>query len=93
MDPPQLWVVLRPVERDPPYELAMVTADPAEGEGMTEAGANVVEPLPMPEQLQEAIAAFVTEHHVERTFVKRKRDRANPDALARRGATAKEDRK
>ena len=43
MDPPQLWVVLRPVERDPPYELAIVTADPAEGEGMTEAGEQIVE--------------------------------------------------
>jgi hypothetical protein len=46
----------------------------------------------MPEQLQEAIAAFVTEHHVERAFVKRKRDRANPDALARHDPT-QEDRK
>ena len=93
MDPPQLWVVLRPVERDPPYELAIVTADPAEGEGMTEAGANVVEPLPMPESVQEAIAAFITEHHVDRAFVKRKRDRANPDALARRGPPIRENRK
>ena len=32
---PQLWIVLRPVERDPPYELALVTADPAEAEAMT----------------------------------------------------------
>ncbi|MGB8110785.1 MAG: DUF3305 domain-containing protein, partial [Pseudolabrys sp.] len=52
-----------------------------------------VESLPMPEQLQEAIAAFVAEHHVERAFVKRKRDRANPDALARRGPSTREDRK
>ena len=43
MDPPLLWVILRPVDADPPYELAAVTADPAEGEGMTEAGANIVE--------------------------------------------------
>jgi hypothetical protein len=93
MDPPQLWVILRPVDGDPPYELAAVTADPAEGEGMTEAGSNIVEPLPMPEQLQEAVAAFVAEHHVERAFVKRKRDRANPDALARRGPPEREDRK
>jgi hypothetical protein len=92
MDPPQLWVVLRPVERDPPYELAIVTADPAEGEGMTEAGANIVESVPMPESLQEAVAAFVAEHHVERAFVKRKRDRARPEALARRDPSTGEDR-
>jgi hypothetical protein len=60
---------------------------------MTEAGEQIVESLPMPEQLQDAIAAFVTEHHVERAFVKRKRDRANPDALARRGPPRREDRK
>lgn len=92
MDPPQLWAVLQPVGGDPPYELAAVTADPAEGESMTQAG-NIVESLPMPEALQRAVAAFVVEHHVERTFTKRKRDRANPDALARRGPTTGEDRK
>lgn len=91
MDPPLLWVILRPVDSDPPYELAAVTADPAEGEGMTEAGANIVESLPMPESLQEAIAAFIAEHHVDRAFVKRKRDRANPESLARRGPSLRED--
>jgi hypothetical protein len=30
------------------------------------------------------VAAFVVEHHVEQPFVKRKRDRADPEALARR---------
>ena len=39
----------------------------------------------MPKPMQEAVAAFVAEHHVEQVFVKRKRDRANPEALARRG--------
>jgi hypothetical protein len=93
MDPPLVWVILRPVDADPPYELAAVTADPAEGEGMTEAGANIVEALPMPEPLQAAVAAFVAEHHVERAFVKRKRDRANPDAFARRQTSGHKDRK
>jgi hypothetical protein len=93
MDPPLVWVILRPVDADPPYELAAVTADPAEGEGMTEAGANIVEALPMPEPLQAAVAAFVAEHHVERAFVKRNRDRANPDAFARRQTSGHKDRK
>ncbi len=82
---PSLWIVLRPVEADPPYELASVTADPAEGEAMTEAGANLVATVPMPQPMQEAIAAFIAEHHVEQMFVKRKRDRANPEAMARGG--------
>jgi len=93
VETPMLWIVLRPVNGDPPYELAAVTADPAEGEGMTEAGANIVEAVPMPESLQEAIAAFVNEHHVERAFVKRKRDRANPEGLGRHGAATPEKRK
>ena len=82
---PLLWVVLRPVARDPPFELGLVTADPAEGEAMTEAGVNLVDTVPMPALMQEAIAAFVAEHHVEEVFVKRKRDRANLEAMARRG--------
>ena len=90
---PLLWIILRPVERDPPYELALVTADPAEGEAMTETGDNVVETVPMPKSMQESIAAFVAEHHVQQEFVKRKRDRANPEALARRGPLAGGDRK
>jgi hypothetical protein len=93
MEPPLLWIILRPVERDPPYELAAVTADPAEGEGMTEAGSNIVEAVTMPEPLREAIAAFVAEHHIEQTFVKRKRDRANTEMLARRTPPGREDRK
>ena len=69
---PLLWIILRPVERDPPYELALVTADPAEGEAMTETGGNVVEAVTMPKSMQESIAAFVAEHHVQQEFVKRK---------------------
>ena len=85
LETPLLWVILRPAEADPPYELAAVTADPAEGEAMTEAGANLVDTVAMPKPVQDAVAAFVAEHHVEEVFVKRKRDRANPEAMARRG--------
>lgn len=81
---PMLWVVLSPTEDEWPYTLAAVTADPAEGEVFTEAGANLVETVIMPDVIREAVEAFVSEHHVEREFVKRKRDRANPEALARR---------
>lgn len=83
---PMLWVVLSPTEGAWPYTLAAVTADPAEGEVFTEAGANLVEAVPMPDAMREAVERFVAEHHVEREFVKRKRDRANPEALARRRA-------
>lgn len=81
---PQLWVVLRPTSLDPPYELVRVTADPSEGEAFTEAGGDLVEAVPMPEPIRDALEAFVAEHHVERPFYKRQRNRANPEALARR---------
>jgi len=84
---PFLWVVLRPTGADPPFEIVTVTADPAEGEAFTETGTDLVETVPMPAAVADAVAAFVAEHHVERTFHKRKRDRADPEALGRRQRT------
>jgi len=82
---PSLWVVMTGTEGEPPYQLVTVTADPAEGEGFTESAANLVEQVPMPPPIQEIVAAFVAEHHVERAFFKRKRDRQDTESLARRG--------
>jgi hypothetical protein len=73
---PALWVVLRPTGAEPPYGVVLVTADPAEGEAMTEAGNDLVEPVPMPDVVRTALEAFIAEHHVERPFYKRQRDRA-----------------
>lgn len=83
-DQPCIWVVLSPAEGTWPYVVTAVTADPAEGEAFTEAGANLVEAVPMPDVVRDAIENFVAEHHVEREFFKRKRRRADPEALARR---------
>jgi hypothetical protein len=47
-------------------------------------GANLVEAVPMPQMLHEAIENFIVQHHVETEFVKRERRRADPEALARR---------
>jgi hypothetical protein len=82
---PSLWVVLRASEGEPPYRVFKVTADPAEGEACTQAGNDIVETVPMPAAIQEAVAAFVAEHHVDRSFVKRVRDRADPQAMSRGG--------
>jgi hypothetical protein len=82
---PSLWVVLTATEADPPYRIVAVTADPAEGEGLAESAANLVEQVPMPQPIAEMVGAFVAEHHVERQFFKRKRDRQDTESLARRG--------
>jgi hypothetical protein len=88
---PSLWVVLRPTGSEPPYDLFAVTADPAEGEAFTEAGSDLVDTVPMPNTIVEALGAFVAEHHVDRPFLKRRRTRADPEALARR-PPAREDK-
>jgi hypothetical protein len=87
-----LWVVLRPTGDEPPYALFTVTADPAEGEAFTEAGADLVEQVPMPQSVRDVVAAFVAEHHVERTFYKQ--TRGERDAVARRmqKGTSREDK-
>jgi hypothetical protein len=81
---PSIWVVLSPSEGAWPYVVAAVTADPAEAEAFAEAGANLVEAVPLPEVLRDAVEKFIAEHHVEREFFKRKQRRADPEALARR---------
>lgn len=82
---PRLWVVLA---RD--GTVVTITADPAEGESFTEAGLDLaertVETVPMPPSLATLLADFVAEHHVERVFHKRRRDRGNPESQGR-GAT------
>jgi hypothetical protein len=87
---PKLWVALRPTGVEPPYDILAVTADPSEGEAYTQSGDDLVDVVPMPDAVREVVEAFIAEHHVERPFIKRKRDRANPEALARRVPLAKE---
>jgi hypothetical protein len=45
----------------------------------------------MPNTVRDTIAAFVAEHHVEEVFVKRKRDRADPEAFGRRPPAVRRD--
>lgn len=82
---PSIWVVLHASGGEQPYEIAIVTADPSEGEALTESGQGIVEAVPMPDSVRDTIAWFIEQHHVERTFQKRKRDQADPEALARHG--------
>jgi hypothetical protein len=81
---PKIWVSLRLRDGGPPVEVIGVTADPAEGEAFTEAGEDIVEAVAMPAAIALRLAQFIQEHHVERDFYKRRRDQANPEALATR---------
>jgi hypothetical protein len=73
---PALWVALHPAASGQPYEILAVTADPAEGEAFTDAGSYLVEAVSMPSEVVETIVQFLAEHHVERPFVKRRRQPA-----------------
>jgi hypothetical protein len=95
-DPPRVWVVLRPVEAAPGMALQAVTVDAGEAHHYGDVGADLLESLPIPPGLRAATEAFVARHHVERGFHKRRRDRADPEALAapppgRRGRAAEEE--
>ena len=79
---PSLWIALRPIGGDA-HEIATVTADPYEGESLAEGIGEIIEAVPMPPECQAVVAAFVEAFHVERAFVKRQRDRPDPQALAR----------
>src|SRR3546814_6561407 len=63
---PCIWVSLRPSDAPPGIALQTVTADPAEGEALAEPGTDIIEAVPMPQALQDRLAAFVVAHHVER---------------------------
>jgi hypothetical protein len=81
---PRIWVVLREAEAPPGMVLQLVTVDPAEAHLHADVGSDLVESLPLPPGLRAAAEAFVAAHHKERGFWKRRRDRADPEALARR---------
>jgi hypothetical protein len=85
---PLLWVALRRTDADPPYVLAAVTVDPAEGESWAALGNDLVDTVAMPAAVEALVAEFVSEHYVEEPFLKRQRDRADPETLARRSPAA-----
>ena len=82
---PAIWVTMHATAGEPPYVIGGVTADPAEGEGWTEPGQAIVEVVAMPETVREEIADFIARFPLQPGFVKRQRDRADPEAMARRG--------
>jgi len=82
---PAIWVTMHATGGEPPYTIADVTADPAEGEGWTEPGQAIVEAVAIPEIVRDEIAAFIAQYPAQPGFVKRQRDRADPEALARQG--------
>lgn len=78
---PALWVALRRGG----LGIVAVTADPYEGEALAGDDGLTVAAVAMPTPVAAMLAAFTALYHVEAPFEKRKRKRADPEALARRG--------
>lgn len=83
-EPPQLYVVLRRSDGEPPWRPFLVTASPFEAQAYAEPGEDVVEAVAMPEPVVALVQAFVERHHVDEPFLKRRRKGAEaaPDAAS-----------
>lgn len=71
---PSAWVVLRAAPTPPGLVVQLVTVDAGEAEGLAGSGDDLLEQVPMPPGLLNAVRAYVVEHHRERGFWKRRRD-------------------
>ena len=82
---PSIYVILRPGGDAPGMRLLSVTVDPGEVDAHSDAAGNdLMEALPLPPHVAAWMQDFVARHYVHRPFYKRQRDRADPEALARR---------
>ena len=80
---PSVYVVMRPVAAGSgamPFEVTLVTASPFEAQDYCDTGEEMVERVPMPAGLIALIRDFISSHHVEDDFKKRRRDRQRVDA-------------
>lgn len=79
---PGVVIVLRDSGRDDlPWEPVIATASPYEGQDYMDSGDGLIEQVPMPLGLIAWVRDFVAAHHVEQTFIKRKRDRKRVDLV------------
>lgn len=79
-EPPRLWVVLRPDEGGESGAVVpfVVTASAHECEGYQVSGMEIVETVPMPDEVIALLRDFTEQHHVDVPFVKRERKRHFP---------------
>ncbi|MEX1235901.1 MAG: DUF3305 domain-containing protein [Roseovarius sp.] len=72
---PSVYVVLSPDASSPdrPWKVTLVTASPYEAQDYCDSAEVLVEKVAMPDGMQAWVADFVTRHHEEEAFVKRKR--------------------
>lgn len=73
---PSVYIVMRSAGAGArPLEIVLATVAPYEAQDYCDSGEEIVEKVPMPPALQAWVGAFVAEHHEDREFVKRRRDK------------------
>jgi hypothetical protein len=81
---PQVFVVLRRAHDERGIMVHLATVCAGEAHAYAESMEDTVESVPMPASIQEWVAGYVAQHHVEEKFYKRKRTRVDTESLARR---------
>ena len=77
---PSIYVVLRDDGEDSegrPIDVHLLTASPFEAQSHGDLGFDFVEAVPMPDRLVGIVENYITVHHTDESFYKRKRDRAS----------------
>lgn len=78
---PAIYVVMRESGTENPLDITLVTASPYEAQDYADTGEELVEKVPMPDGLIAWIRDFVTLHHEDEAFVKRRRNKARVDLV------------
>jgi len=76
-----LYVIMRPEEGELPFTLHDVTASPHDAQDHLDSGDELVEAVPMSEEIASWIEVFCDFHHVETPFKKRRRDEVDIEEL------------
>jgi hypothetical protein len=77
---PSIYVVMRDnPDNTPPFDVILATASAYEAQDYADSGEEIVEKVKMPEGVVAWVRDFVKAHHVEETFIKRKRDKKRVD--------------
>jgi len=79
---PAIYVVLtddEDVEAKISLRVHLVTASPYEAQDYLDSGEDMVESMEMPPEVVAWIDDFIAKHYVEEPFIKRQRDKQNPD--------------
>ena len=77
---PSIYVVMRDSpDNTPPFDVILATASAYEAQDYADSGEEIVEKVQMPEGVVAWVRDFVKAHHVEETFIKRKRDKKRVD--------------